>query len=205
MKKLLIVGGVLGIAAGGVQCSDGIGDNQSSKVRLEVTSDASLGRIASADQAIDCGSTCGADYARGATVTLTATPLPGVDTAFLGWDGACTGTDSTCTVTLDQNQAVTANWKQPASPDMATPPDMTTVPAPTVTSVSPASIVNNVSSTLTITGTDFRAGATVTVGGVACNQVTVVSPTQITCTYPGKAATCGGQGITVTEADGQSG
>ena len=45
---------------------------------------------------------------------------------------------------------------------------------------------------------NFRAGATVTVGGVACTQVTVVSATQITCTFPGKAATCGGQAIVVT-------
>ncbi len=87
-------------------------------------------------------------------------------------------------------------------PDMTmTQPDMAMLGAPTVTQVTPATAVNNVMTPLTLTGTNFRAGATVQVGGVACTQVTVVSPTQITCTYPGKATTCGGQAIVVTHPD----
>lgn len=80
-------------------------------------------------------------------------------------------------------------------------PDMAMSQAPTVTAVSPTIAVNNTPTPLTITGSNFRAGATVTVGGVACTQATVVSATQITCTYPGKAATCGGQAIVVTHPD----
>ena len=70
--------------------------------------------------------------------------------------------------------------------DLAVPPDMTTLPAPTITSVSPTSAVNNAMTPLTITGTNFRAGATVTVGGAACTQVTVVSPTQLTFQAPAR-------------------
>ena len=38
--------------------------------------------------------------------------------------------------------------------------------------------------TITITGTNFRSGATVSLGGQACTSVSVVSGTQITCTSP---------------------
>jgi len=83
--------------------------------------------------------------------------------------------------------------------------DMTSVdqtfPAPTVTAVSPTSAVNNVATPLTITGTGFRSGATVTVGGQPCSSATVVSATSITCTAPGKAGSCGYQDIIVTHPD----
>jgi hypothetical protein len=38
--------------------------------------------------------------------------------------------------------------------------------------------------TLTVSGTGFRAGATVTLGGTACTSVSVVNSTTITCTTP---------------------
>lgn len=74
-------------------------------------------------------------------------------------------------------------------------------PAPTVTAVSPTRAVNNVATPITITGTGFRTGATVTVGGVACGSVSVVSATSITCTAPEKAASCGFADIVVTHPD----
>lgn len=74
-------------------------------------------------------------------------------------------------------------------------------PFPTVTAVSPARAVNNVATPITITGTGFRKGATVTVGGIACGAVSVVSDTSITCTAPEKAASCGFQDIVVTHPD----
>lgn len=87
--------------------------------------------------------------------------------------------------------------------------DMTmgkTNPAPTVTAVSPPSGVNNTTTALTITGTAFRSGATVTVGGQPCTSAQVVSPTSITCTAPGMAGSCGFADIVVKHPDdGQSG
>jgi uncharacterized repeat protein (TIGR02543 family) len=52
--------------------------------------------------------TCSDQYPGGTEVTLTAAPK-GSDT-FTGWTGACTGTSTTCTVTLDQSASVTATF-----------------------------------------------------------------------------------------------
>jgi RHS repeat-associated protein/uncharacterized repeat protein (TIGR02543 family) len=66
------------------------------------------GTIASLQTGIDCGATCSAVYDWGTSVTLAATPATG--STFTGWSGACTGTEATCTVTLDQAQAVQADF-----------------------------------------------------------------------------------------------
>ncbi len=83
-------------------------------------------------------------------------------------------------------------------PDLVTPPDLTTFAAPTVASVAPSVGINNVTTAITITGTNFRAGATVMVGGQVCANPTVSSPTTLTCTVAAKAVTCGPQDIVVT-------
>jgi hypothetical protein len=54
---------------------------------------------------------------------------------------------------------------------------------------------------LTLTGTGFSAGASVTVGGSVCTSVSVVSSTQITCTSP--AGSVGVASVVVTSG-GQS-
>jgi RHS repeat-associated protein/uncharacterized repeat protein (TIGR02543 family) len=66
------------------------------------------GTIASLQTGIDCGTTCSALYDWGTSVTLAATPATG--STFTGWSGACTGTDTTCTVTMNQLQAVNADF-----------------------------------------------------------------------------------------------
>lgn len=86
----------------------------------------------------------------------------------------------------------------PTPMDLATAPDMTTFAAPTVASVAPSMGVNNVTTAIIITGTNFRAGATVLVGGQACTNPMVTSPTTLTCTVAAKAVTCGPQDIVVT-------
>jgi len=88
--------------------------------------------------------------------------------------------------------------------DMAKAPDMIRFAAPTLTGVMPASGVNNTATKITLTGTGFRAGATVTVGGTLCTAVRLVSPTQLTCLAPAKAATCGPQAVIVTNPDKQT-
>jgi hypothetical protein len=59
---------------------------------------------------ISCPSTCAKDFVVGTTVTLTATPS-GQD-AFTGWSGACSGSASTCTVTLEAAASVGASFVQ---------------------------------------------------------------------------------------------
>ena len=55
---------------------------------------------------ISCGSDCSETYVTETEVTLTATPASGF--IFAGWSGACTGVSSSCTVTVDAAQSVTA-------------------------------------------------------------------------------------------------
>jgi parallel beta-helix repeat protein len=56
----------------------------------------------------DCGSVCTKEYAKDTEVILTATPTG--ESLFVGWDGAgCSGTGN-CTVTMSENQTVTATF-----------------------------------------------------------------------------------------------
>jgi hypothetical protein len=59
--------------------------------------------------------------------------------------------------------------------------------APTISAVSPSQGLPAGGTPVTITGTGFASGATVTFGGVAATGVTVVSPTTITATTPAHA------------------
>jgi uncharacterized repeat protein (TIGR02543 family) len=54
----------------------------------------------------------------------------------------------------------------------------------TVTSISQTSGSSSGGTNITITGTNFASGATVTVGGAPCTSVVVVSSTSITCVTP---------------------
>jgi hypothetical protein len=74
--------------------------------------------------------------------------------------------------------------------------------SPTVSSVSPNRGPTAGGTAITITGTNFAAGATVTFGGTAATNVVVVSATQITATTP--AGSAGAVTVTVT-VSGQSG
>jgi len=71
------------------------------------------GTVTSSPAGIDCGATCAASFTNGTMVTLTATPDPG--STFTSWGGDCTGTGP-CTVTMDQDRAVTATFDIVAQP-----------------------------------------------------------------------------------------
>lgn len=57
---------------------------------------------------IDCGPDCIATASLGTNITLEATPQAG--SAFEGWFGACSGTQSTCTIALSQWDRVIAKF-----------------------------------------------------------------------------------------------
>jgi uncharacterized delta-60 repeat protein len=78
------------------------------------------------------------------------------------------------------------------------------VAAPTVLGVSPSSGSVSGGTSLTITGTNFSTGATVTVGGAPCSGVTVVSTTSLTCTTSARTEVNGAV-IRVTNTDTQFG
>ena len=77
--------------------------------------------------------------------------------------------------------------------------------APTVTAITPSSGDVAGLQNVSITGTGFRAGATVSIGGsTACTGVTVVSSTSITCTTSASSAVTG-VSVRVTNSDSQYG
>ncbi len=94
------------------------------KVRVEGSG---IGTVRSSPSGIACPGTCTAIFAPGATVTLTAEPD---QWSGLAWSGDCTGSDPNgCVVTMDQQRAVTATFKDLA-PATATikPPGSRTGP-----------------------------------------------------------------------------
>ena len=81
-----------------------------------------------------------------------------------------------------------------------TPPP---APAPTVAGVSPNSGTTGGGTSVTITGANFVAGATVTFGGAAATNVNVANASSITATTPAHAA--GAVNVVVTNTNGLSG
>lgn len=70
------------------------------------------GTISSSPEGINCGADCStANYAyrTGTSVILTATADAG--NKFTGWSGSCTGTATTCTLSMKATKTVTANFK----------------------------------------------------------------------------------------------
>ncbi|MGB7217219.1 MAG: IPT/TIG domain-containing protein [Vicinamibacterales bacterium] len=76
------------------------------------------------------------------------------------------------------------------------------LPPPTVTAILPAAGSTQGSTSVTITGTNFVSGATVTIGGVAATNVQVTNATTITAATAPHAAE-GGVSVVVTNADTQ--
>lgn len=58
---------------------------------------------------INCGNSCSAKFKQGVTVTLTATAAVGAN--FTGWSGACSGLVPTCSVVINADTKVQANFK----------------------------------------------------------------------------------------------
>ena len=76
------------------------------------------------------------------------------------------------------------------------------VQVPTVGAVAPPTGPTSGGTTITLTGTNFAAGMTVTVGGAACMNVTVLSATSATCVTP--SGTAGGAAVVVTGVGGSA-
>jgi len=135
----------------------------------------------------------GTNFASGATVTFGSNAATNVTVVNSTTITATTPAGSVGAVTV----TVTVNGQ---SGSLAS--GFTYVAPPTVTSVSPNSGSTGGGTPVTITGTNFASGATVTFGSNAATNVTVVNSTTITATTP--AGSVGAVTVTVT-VNGQSG
>lgn len=106
-----VFSGWSGACSGTAACTVTVSDNAS--VTATFSANAALtvtvtgnGTVTSSPTGISCPSTCTASFTPNAQVTLTATPQAGY--VFGSWSGACTGTTTTCTVTLSAATSVTA-------------------------------------------------------------------------------------------------
>jgi parallel beta-helix repeat protein len=68
------------------------------------------GIVSTQPTGIDCGDDCTGSYQSGSIIQLTASPEAG--NLFTGWSGACEGTNSSTTVTLDATKECVANFEQ---------------------------------------------------------------------------------------------
>jgi hypothetical protein len=137
----------------------------------------------------------GTHFAAGATVTfggMAATNVVVVNTTTIT---ATTppGGAGTVTVTVTNSSGLSGSLGNA----------FTYAALPAVSSVSPNSGLPAGGTAVTITGTNFAAGATVTFGVAAATNVVVVSGTQITATTP--AGSAGAVTVTVTNPGAQSG
>jgi hypothetical protein len=66
------------------------------------------GVVSSSPSGISCGASCNANFPSGSTVVLTASASTG--SVFSGWSGDCSGTSSTCQVTMAQARSATATF-----------------------------------------------------------------------------------------------
>jgi hypothetical protein len=101
---------------------------------------------------------------------------------------------------IQATDGVTPVYSPPNAP--ATPYSVTVADRPVISVVTPNSGLASVGTTVTITGSNFKTNAIVSIGGVAASSVTVLSANQITCVtvahFPAVAD------VIVTNPDGQS-
>jgi endoglucanase len=132
------------------------------------------GTVTSNTGGINCGATCSANFASGASVTLSAAAATG--STFAGWSGACTGTGN-CILAMTAARAVTATFNTSGTG---------------TTCANPVTFTNNTGNFNTTGAACFRTnqniagwgcsnfdGRTVTVGGQArsCGQLPLTRST----------------------------
>jgi hypothetical protein len=139
----------------------------------------------------------GTGFLTGATVSLGGTAATNVNVV------SATSITATTTAHAAGAVTVTVTNTDAQSGSLTNGYTYSSNPAPTVTSISPNTGLSTGGTAVTITGTGFLAGATVSLGGTAATGVNVVSSTSITATTPAHAA--GAVTVTVTNSDAQSG
>ena len=137
----------------------------------------------------------GTNFVAGATVTFDGTPATNVTVVL--------GTQITATAPPGSTGAVTVTVTNPGGQNGTLSNGFNYIAPPAVTGVSPNNGPTAGGTPVTITGTNFGIGATVTFGTTAATNVVVVSGLQITATTP--AGTAGAVTVKVTNSGGLSG
>jgi phospholipase C len=192
-RQCSVLGGVgvlilcFAACGGGSSPASTAGGGSNNPVQLTVVIGGSgSGSVSSNPAGIQCGTTCGADFSPGTQITLIATPTS--NSAFSGWSGGCSGTQSTCVVMLNSVTQVKATFSA-----VSTPVQLSVVLAGAGTgsvSSTPAGI--NCGTTCAAI---FNAGTQVTLTATLLNNSTFggwsggCSGTQLTCEITLNAAT----------------
>jgi hypothetical protein len=140
----------------------------------------------------------GTGFFAGASVSIGGSPATNVNLSSSTSITASTpahaaGTVNVVVTNSDGQSGTLTNGYTYASPN----------PAPTVTAILPNSGATGGGTSVTITGTGFLAGATVSLGGAPATNVIVLNSTSISATTPAHAV--GTVNVVVTNTDGQSG
>ena len=147
------------------------------------------GAVSSNPAGIDCGPSCTANFNQNASITLTAAPAAG--SSFTSWGGACSGSATTCTVTMSAAKSVTATFN--------------TVPVGGT----------NIALTVTKSGTGtggvssnpggINCGATCTANFAQGSSVSLTATPDAASTFAGWSGACSGTGAcSVTMSAAQS-
>jgi phospholipase C len=108
-SAVLLLGGCRGLVNGTTSPPPSSPPPGADEFQLTVTNNGGgTGTVTSSPAGINCPQTCSASFIPGTAVTLTEAPTNNF--TFNQWSGGCTGTASTCTVTITANSSVTATF-----------------------------------------------------------------------------------------------
>ncbi len=145
--------------------------------------------------------------AGGTTITLTGSGFITGATVTIG-GSACTSsnvsssTSMTCITPAKSAGSYNLLLTNPDTQSVTVASGFTYNEFPTITSISPNNGLLAGGNKLTITGTGFLSGVTVTIGGTSCTSPTALNSTTVTCNLPAKNV--GTYNIVVTNSDTQS-
>jgi phospholipase C len=138
----------------------------------------------------------GSNFQTGATVAFGSSPATNVSVV--------NSTTITATTPSGSAGAVNVTVTNPGGQDSVLSNGFTySDPAPTASSISPSTGPAGGSTAVTITGTNFLSGATVSFGGILANGVTVVNSTTITAMTPADPSG-GAVNVVITNPDSQT-